>query len=517
MTQPSQDRALTARALLSGAIVGAVLAVGNLYLGMKTGFWDAGYITAAVLGFALAARLPEHTTMVAMATSTSSVPSTMGLLGAIPALALLGAAPGPLALAAWGLALGAGGVLVAVALRPVLVDREQLPFPTARATAEVLLATHGESRRRARALVAGAVAAALFVWFRDATPKLIPGAVMIAGGAGLTLSLGFAGVGVLIGPRIGLDLLLGALLVLVLGRPDSWLLWPGIGLVVGGGLTALALEWRSFRGLGASVRALGEGRRLAAVLLLAAAVVVTAVVGLGVPAHAALAGALVAVPLIAVFLRAYGQTDVAHFAALGNAAQAAVAPVTTSAAANVGAGAIAAGAASQSAAALTLFKVAALAGLPPGPLVAAQLAGVAAGTAVTVPAYLLLDRAYGVGSEALPVPFAQAFRGVAVLAETGLAALPAGALPAMLAATAAGIVFTLAGKTRVGRFAPAPTAVGIAILVPPVMILTIVLGAFAGGLLGRRLPGLPSAAAGAFAGEAVLAVVIALLLVLGVI
>src|SRR5436190_24280850 len=58
-SEASMDTAIprdfTLRAALAGIGLGVVLAIGNVYMGLKTGWWDSGNITAAVLGFALLA------------------------------------------------------------------------------------------------------------------------------------------------------------------------------------------------------------------------------------------------------------------------------------------------------------------------------------------------------------------------------------------------------------------------------------------------------------------------------
>ena len=41
----------TPRALVGGCIIGSLLAVSNVYMGLKTGWWESGSISAAVLGF----------------------------------------------------------------------------------------------------------------------------------------------------------------------------------------------------------------------------------------------------------------------------------------------------------------------------------------------------------------------------------------------------------------------------------------------------------------------------------
>src|SRR5437899_9630734 len=86
---------LTARALASGLAVGALLCVANLYMGLKTGIWDSGHVTASVLAFALASgRLTRLENNLAQTTATAAgaVPAAAGLLGAVPALEMPGRA-----------------------------------------------------------------------------------------------------------------------------------------------------------------------------------------------------------------------------------------------------------------------------------------------------------------------------------------------------------------------------------------------------------------------------------------
>ena len=49
---PARERELTPRALIFGCLLGALLAAGNVYTGLKTSFIDGGGITTALLGFA---------------------------------------------------------------------------------------------------------------------------------------------------------------------------------------------------------------------------------------------------------------------------------------------------------------------------------------------------------------------------------------------------------------------------------------------------------------------------------
>jgi uncharacterized oligopeptide transporter (OPT) family protein len=176
--------ALTLRAAVAGALVGLPLAVGNLYMGLKTGWWDSGSITASIVGFALLGALSrpggragplETTAAMSLAAAMGAAPAAAGLLGALPALALLGRPVPAWAAAGWGMALGALGVLLALWLRRRLIEEEGLPFPTGLATAEVIAALHaGGAGGRGRALLGGAGVAAAVAWLRGGRPLARP-------------------------------------------------------------------------------------------------------------------------------------------------------------------------------------------------------------------------------------------------------------------------------------------------------------------------------------------------------
>src|SRR5712675_3394757 len=113
--EPAIEPDLTIRALASGLAVGALLCIANLYMGLKTGFWDGGQITASVLALALTSgkltRLENNVAQTA-ASAVGGIPAAAGLLGAIPALQLLGVPVPGWRSAAWALARGLVGVLI---------------------------------------------------------------------------------------------------------------------------------------------------------------------------------------------------------------------------------------------------------------------------------------------------------------------------------------------------------------------------------------------------------------------
>ena len=87
---------------------------------------------------------------------------------------------------------------------------------------------------------------------------------------------------------------------------------------------------------------------------------------------------------------------------------------------------------------------------------------------------------------------------------------------------ALGTVLTLLGRTRRGpRSSRRPTAMGIAVLMPASLTITMFLGAAAGALFRRRWPaladtGFTSVAAGGIAGESIMGVAIAALIAFGI-
>ena len=554
----------TLRAVLAGTLLGAVLAVGNIYMGLKSNWWDSGNITAAVLGFALCApgarrsrrpySLLENNITQTMAGSAAVIPATIGLLGALPALELLGHRYPAWALAAWGLALAAFGIFLAVPLRRRFVVEEPLPFPSGIATAEVMRAIHASSedaRVRTRMLLLAAAVALALTWFRDGRPAIIPGViwlpVALAGASAQAFTLGLAvspallGAGVLVGLRAGLSLLVGAVVAwgllgpaLVRGQVAqadytslvSWLLWPGVALMVPAGLIGLASRWRAFARLGAGLRNLrppgapsGNGVALA---LSGLAVVLLAWWLFGVHPVLGAISVLLSVALIEVCVRTAGETDIAPLTAIGQLAQLLLGLLAPGrAAVNVACAQVPAGAGAQAAITVNVLKAGHLLGAPPGDQLRAQMLGAVVGVLIALPAYQLIKSAFGIGTEFLPAPGALGWKALAQVAETGTAALPRWAGLACAVAAAVGILLGLLERTRAARFTPSPVALAAAFLIPATTSVTIALGAVVWLLLSRRDPAraerfAASAAAGGIAGESLMVFAIGVLTAIGV-
>jgi uncharacterized oligopeptide transporter (OPT) family protein len=553
MAEHGHDRAgaipreLTGRALATGLAVGVLLAVGNLYMGLKTGWWDTGHVTATLIGAAVAAATArragplgalEHNMVQTAATSVGAAPAAYGLLGAVPALALLGIDPPGWAVLALGLSVAVLGVLWALALRRRLLEEEALPFPTGVATAQVIRALHAGTGAAARAgaLAATGLASAAVTLLRDAAGLLpaataLPGRLAGSPAAAYGLGIGWnpmlLGAGMLVGPRNGLSVLLGAAAAWGLLGPAlvragivpepgygalvAWLAWPGVGLVLGSALVSILGQRRALAGalrdLRHAGRPAGPRPRGAAALALAAAAlaVAAAVLGFGLgPGRAALALGL-AFLLAAVCVRAAGQTDILPAGEMAQVVQVSLGG-GAGAAANVAGGALAAGKSAQAGVALWSLRAGQILGASPALQARAMLAGTLLGAAVSIPAYHLLVRAHGIGTAALPAPMAVPWKAVADLVTRGGAGLPEGALAAAAAAFAAGVALEALGGRF--RFLPTPGALGMGFIAPAQYAATLCLGALVGAAWRRGGPASaeavgPSAAAGAIAGESI--------------
>ncbi|HEY0705897.1 MAG TPA: OPT/YSL family transporter [Polyangia bacterium] len=564
-TLPSPPVARPWRALLVGSGIGAVLAAGNVYAGLKTGYIDGGSITAALLGSLLLsawARRPAHALDINLTQTVASSAAVMsfaaGVGAPMPALALLGHPLPAAAILVWGLALAVLGIAVACLLRGRLIVSEDLPFPSGRATAEVIAAiSTKQGDHRLRSLGAAAALAALFTYLRDGGPALIPGSwspsFTVFGYAAVALTLGISSspllvaTGVLVGQRAAISMAIGALLAWAVLAPSALgaglaaeatypalvpvLLWPGLALMVGSGFAHLALSWRTFGRSFADLSALLRNRSTPAAatptsgarpLILMSLLALVPVFGVGRMGFdlgwvVLLALVPLAVVLAAVAARAAGETDQAPVGQVGALAQ--LGCGARGVVPSVGAGALVAGVATQTAQTLWALKAGQRLGAPVRGQVIAQLLGAVVGAVVVVPIYTLIHAAYQLGSEKMPAPAALAWKATAEIAHGSWSLSHPLILGSSLAALALGVVLTWLER-RHARWLPSPTAMGAAFVLPASMSITILLGALVMGRLARRAPGFaddhgPPLAAGGIAGESLMGLVLAALVVIG--
>ncbi|MFH1279588.1 MAG: OPT family oligopeptide transporter [Candidatus Eisenbacteria bacterium] len=144
----------TARAVITGMLLGGVLSLTNLYVGVRTG-WTLGVgITAVILAFALHRAFSrigggspfhvlENNIMQSIATAAGYM--TAPLIASMPAYMMVTRKVVPMwHTLFWMIGLGVLGVLFAFPLKRRFINDEQFPFPEGRAAGVVMDTLHSE-------------------------------------------------------------------------------------------------------------------------------------------------------------------------------------------------------------------------------------------------------------------------------------------------------------------------------------------------------------------------------------
>jgi uncharacterized oligopeptide transporter (OPT) family protein len=403
----------------------------------------------------------------------------------------------------------------------------------------------------------GSLASALVMTLREDT-RLIANAwyripeILPLGPTGPTMNMGVSwsllslGAGMLVGFRVNASMLAGAIISWVVVPPlllqngviDElvrrkvllWVMWPATGMLVAGGLAALALRWKllvkTFRQLsGAEIDPGDFPMKWVIVGSLVCSVLVVGVQAwLGMPVWMAITAIVLSLPLMLVGLRVFGETNWGPISALSNMMQAVFGVLAPGhVLPNMVASGVTGTIASESEGLMQVYRTGEMLGSKPRFLTYAQLLAVPVGAATVALVYPLLRNTYGIGGDnGLSSPISQKWAGFATLLSKGLSALPAGAIQALLVAVVLGIVFTVIEGGRWKKFCPSPTGIGIGMLVPGSAIVTMFLGAVlalawpkpkANGESENRT--LTALASGFIAGEALIAVVVPMLVALG--
>lgn len=479
--------------------------------------------------------------------------------------------PDPLWMIAWFALIAALGVFAAIPIKRQLINQEGLAFPTGTATAETIRSIHdaaaGEGASKATWLAGSAVFAAILTWLRDAW-HVIPGTiglpVMLAGRslAEWTLSLKaevvLIGGGALMSFRTGWSLLFGGVLTYAVLAPAlvaqgiittvsykgivAWTLWPGAAILVASGLTSFVIDYksvaRSFNGL---ARIFGQGKPpdtgIAAVecpewwfpagfVVLTPGVVALMVWLFQIPLWAGLIAVPLAVVMGFVAARVTGETDVTPTKALGPVTQMIFGFLTPgNLSGNIMSANVTGGIGLHAADLLTTLKTGWLLGAKPRHQLYAQLFGVVAGALVVVPAFnLILPDPSVLGGEVWPAPACVVWAGVSKAFSGGLGALHATSRVAIMAGLALGVALALLEKfapRRLRPLLPSPAGLGIALVIPGSNCIAMFLGAAVAEWLRRTWPGLAEktvvpVASGFIAGESLMGILIAVLIVTGV-
>lgn len=265
MTDAARPHALpTARCLVAGMVLALALCAMNSFLTLSFGIIEEGPNIAALFffaGFVLSKTRITTGEMVIVSTMGSAGGSLGFITNFFAAKVMTGPAYGFGLMVAFCIVTSLLGMLAVIPLRELLVVRERLPWPGSRAVATVI-STLVESRDRRQAAFLGAFTALCIFYVvanTDGGYGWVPADVplplfgMAAYGAGLALSPFALGGSYLMGFRTCVGFLAGGLLLLVAAPflPDPAAphryMWPGVGFLLGSGLTMMAVHWRMLR------------------------------------------------------------------------------------------------------------------------------------------------------------------------------------------------------------------------------------------------------------------------------
>lgn len=479
--------------------------------------------------------------------------------------------PETLPMIAWFALIAALGVFTAIPIKRQLINREGLAFPTGTATAETIRSIHdaasGSGASKAAWLAGSAGFAAVLTWVRDAW-HWIPGAIglpLTLGGRALaewTLAIKsevvLLGGGALMSFKTGWSLLLGGVLTYAMLAPAlleqgiiktvsykaivAWTLWPGAAILVAAGLTSFALDYRSIGRSFTGLARIFTGRRgaesgieavecpewwfPASYVVLGPVVVLLMVWLFQIPLWAGCVAVPLAVLMGFVASRVTGETDVTPTKALGPVTQMVFGLITPgNLSGNIMSANVTGGIGLHSADLLTTLKTGWLLGAKPRHQLYAQLFGVVAGAIVVVPAFnLILPDPTVLGGEAWPAPSCVVWAGVSKAFSGGIAALH----PTSRTAIAVGLVlgvslalFERFAPKRLRTYVPSASGLGIAMVIPGSNCISMFVGATVAEIIRRKSPVLAEktvvpVASGLIAGESLMGILIAALIVAGV-
>ncbi|KAK9767810.1 hypothetical protein K7432_002091 [Basidiobolus ranarum] len=304
-----EEREFTWRSAIIGSLLGCVVAASNLYLGLKIGWTFGASLFGAIFTFAIVKSMsqvlptafgggyfgPKENCTAQTAASTAGG-FNVGFITCIPALYRLGLMSDNViddvgALLMWATCAAFYGMFFAIPLRTYFVLKQDLPFPSPRATAESIKALHetitGEkdAMKKAKVMAAGfllsfvVVLLAYWLYFLDKIHIIF----WIGSAVGSTRMMNadriwrwqlepnfaFFGAGLMTPPHTLVSFLLGAVIAYGIAGPlmvesgylvaaygfgkagngsaQAWFIWPGISLMLFTSLTELAVHWRSFK------------------------------------------------------------------------------------------------------------------------------------------------------------------------------------------------------------------------------------------------------------------------------
>lgn len=538
--QGSHAPQLTWRAVVTGGILGSLMSISNLYTFLKVGWAFGVAITACVLSFCLwngfklifpkmkPMSILENNCMQSTA-SAAGYSTGATIATAFGAYLLITGKQVSFEIAVlWTMLTALLGVVLAVPMKQQMINREQLPFPSGIAAAETLLSLYSKSREAVKqayallaALVAGVVVGFLskggYAWQARlglVLPEMIPFNWSQQGvnlskltGFGFEPSALLIGAGMLVGLRVSLSMLVGAV-ILYFGfgpwlfssgliephhNPLRWALWTGTACMVTSGLMAFALQWktiaRSFQrqnGSGASAVSAELAKIevpfrwfLIAVIPLSLAMIALEYFAFSISIPLGVVTVLMSFILALVACRSTGETDITPIGAMGKVTQLTYAFLAPSnVVTNLMAASVTANTSIGAADLLTDLKSGYLLGANARKQFFAQLAGVFFGVVVVVPAWYKMVPTKEV-LESFNPPSTMMWKAVAEAVSYGLDYIPVTARIGILIGGVVGIALALADHflPRHRKYIPSAMGLGLSWVMPFANSLAFLIGA----------------------------------------
>jgi len=379
---------------------------------------------------------------------------------------------------------------------------------------------------------------------------------------GINMSPMMIGAGILIGPKVGWSLFAGTIIAWGIIAPIlnnmglieygggtsiyrdalKWILWPGVACMITAGFTSLGLQYKTIGRTFSSLRKVtGPGGAPVEDELedapdpfpmkwwfigMAAATILTATMAnvfFGIAIWMGILAIVLSLFIASIAVRATGETDINPVGAMGKITQVIYGildpgRITT----NLMAAGVTAAGASQSGDLMHDLKAGFMLKVSIRRQVITQLIGVIVGIFAAAAVYRLLTAAYEIPGQDFAGPAVVAWHLMAKVLAEGVSSLEPSALWAAVVGGVVGILLTLMHKIKsIAKWLPSPVALGIAFIVPGFYSIAMWLGAMITWLYRRKNAEAvdsygPSLASGLIAGEGLMMVVIALLLILGV-
>ena len=241
----------TFRGMVIGVVITLVFTAANVYFGLKAGLTFSTSIPAAVISMAIlralgGATMQENNIVQTVASAAGTLSSIIFVL---PGLVIVGWWTGfpfwmSFAICATG---GILGVMYTIPLRRALVTDSDLPYPEGVACAEVLKVGSGEAHDAdieaverggagLKAVLVGSIVSAAFyvvvqtqIFTSDVVRYFRIGRSGAASGFDFALSFALFAIGHLVGPAVGLAMLVGALIGWGWGVPHFLVSHPAVG------------------------------------------------------------------------------------------------------------------------------------------------------------------------------------------------------------------------------------------------------------------------------------------------